>query len=239
MGGGLGVGGGIVLVPLLIYVGLDRHRAHATSLAAIILISVVGASSFAVSGELNVALGVTIGLGGIVGSVIGANIMHRMSPTALSIAFALVLLVAGIRLLAGAAPLPGSAEVSQVVQTLIALGIGLIAGVFAGMAGIGGGVVNVPAGIFFLGLTQYEAQGTSLLAIVMTATAGTLANHRNERLILKEGLTVGAGGAVGSLIGSQLALGTNEDTLGVILGVLVAFVALRTLFRVARPAQPV
>lgn len=238
MGGGLGVGGGIVLVPLLIYVGLDRHRAHATSLAAIILISIVGAASFATSGELDVVLGVTIGVGGIVGSVIGANMMNRMSPRALSIVFALVLLVAGIRLLSGADPLPGSGDMSQVLQTLIALGIGLVAGFFAGMAGIGGGVVNVPAGIFFLGLGQYEAQGTSLLAIVMTAIAGTLANHRNERLIIREGLIVGAGGAVGSLVGSQLALGTNEDTLGVILGVLVIFVALRTLFRVARPSKP-
>lgn len=239
MGGGLGVGGGIVLVPLLIYVGLDRHRAHATSLAAIILISAVGAMSFATSGEIDFTLGLTIGIGGIVGSVLGANTMNRMSPKALSVVFGFVLLVAGVRMLSGGNPLPGSADMSLLVQTLVALAIGLVGGFFAGLAGIGGGVVNVPAGVFFLGMNQHEAQGTSLLAIVMTAVAGTIANYRNERLVIKEGLTVGAGGAVGSLIGSLLALGASEDTLALILGVLVVFVALRTFYQVARPPQPV
>jgi uncharacterized membrane protein YfcA len=46
LGGGLGVGGGIVMVPLLVLVGSDRHRAHATSLAAIVFIAVAGAVSF-------------------------------------------------------------------------------------------------------------------------------------------------------------------------------------------------
>ncbi|HEY5891220.1 MAG TPA: sulfite exporter TauE/SafE family protein [Acidimicrobiia bacterium] len=239
MGGGLGVGGGIVLVPLLIYVGLDRHRAHATSLAAIVLISTVGAMSFAASGEIDLALGITIGVGGIVGSVLGANTMNRMSPRALSVIFGFVLLVAGFRMLAGGDPLPGSADMSQLTQTLIALGVGLVGGFFAGLAGIGGGLVNVPAGVFFLGMDQHEAQGTSLLAIVMTALAGTVANYRNERLVIREGLIAGAGGAVGSLIGSQLALGASEDTLALILGVLVIFVALRTFYQVARPRQPV
>lgn len=239
LGGGLGVGGGIVLVPLLIYLGLERHSAHATSLAAIVLIASVGTVSFAVSGEIDLALGLTIGVGGIAGSVLGANTMNRMSPNALSVVFGFVLLVAGIRMLAGGNPLPGSVDMSQPVQTVIALGIGLVGGFFAGLAGIGGGVVNVPAGIFFLGMNQHEAQGTSLLAIVMTAVAGTIANYRNERLVIKEGLIVGAGGAVGSLVGSQLALGASEDTLSLILGVLVVFVALRTFYQVARPRQPV
>lgn len=237
MGGGLGVGGGIILVPLLIYIGLERHRSHATSLAAIILIATVGATSFALSGEINVALGLTIGLGGVVGSVIGANTMNRMSPRALTIVFAIILLVAGIRLLTGAAPLPGSGDMGSVSRTLVALTIGLVAGFFAGIAGIGGGVVNVPAGVFFLGMDQHEAQGTSLLAIILTAIAGTVANYRNDRLVLKEGLLAGLGGAVGSLIGSQLALGASEETLALILGVLVVLVAIRTLYRVYQTDQ--
>ena len=57
VGGGLGVGGGIILVPLLVAIGFDRHRAHATSLAAIVLISAAGATSFAVDGEIDVVLG--------------------------------------------------------------------------------------------------------------------------------------------------------------------------------------
>jgi hypothetical protein len=238
LGGGFGVGGGIVLVPLLLLIGLDRHRAHATSLAGIILISVVGAVSFGVSGEILLDVGLTIGIGGVVGSIIGANTMNRMSPRALTIVFGFVLLVAGVRMVFGGNPIPGSVDRSQLVQILIGLGIGLVAGFFAGMAGIGGGVVNVPATVFLLGLAQHEAQGTSLVAIVLTAIAGTVANYRNDHVVPREGLMVGIGGAGGSLVGSLIALGTNEDTLALAFGVLVLFVAFRTLYRVfRRPVQ--
>lgn len=232
------MGGGIVIVPLLLLVGLDRHGAHATSLAGIILISFVGAASFGISGEILLDVGLTIGVGGIVGSVIGATAMDRMSARALTIVFGLVLLAAALRMIFGANPLPGSGDQGQIIQILFALGIGLVAGLFAGLAGVGGGVVNVPAGVFFLGMAQHEAQGTSLVAIVLTAIAGTVANYRNDHVVPKEGLLVGAGGAVGSLLGSRIALGTNEDTLALAFGVLVLFVALRTLYRVFHPAQP-
>jgi len=237
-GGGLGVGGGIIIVPLLLAVGLDRHGAHATSLAGIILISMVGAASFGFSGEILLDVGLTIGIGGVAGSLIGATVMNRMSSRALTIVFGLVLLVAALRMIFGANPLPGSGNQSQVVQILLALGIGLVAGIFAGLAGIGGGAVNVPAGVFFLGLAQHEAQGTSLVAIVLTAIAGTVANYRNDHVVPREGLLVGLGGGVGSLLGSTVALGIDEDTLGFAFGVLVLIISLRTLIRVfARPAQ--
>ena len=235
VGGGLGVGGGIVLVPLLMVVGLDRHRAHATSLAAIVLIAITGALSFGASGEIGVGLGLTIGVGGILGSVVGATVMHRASPRALTIVFAFVLLVAAIRMISDATPLPGSADFGNLTEILIALGIGATAGFFAGLAGIGGGVVIVPASVLLLGLSQHVAQGTSLLAIVLTATAGTVVNFRNERVRLGDGLVVGLGGVVGSLTGSRLALGIEGRTLSLVFGFLVLFVAVRSLYRTLRP----
>lgn len=238
VGGGLGVGGGIILVPLLVIVGFDQHRAHATSLAAIVLIAIAGALRFGISGEMALGLGITVGIGGVVGSVIGASIMHRISPRSLTVVFAFVLLVAAIRMITGADPLPGSAEFGEVAQTAIALGIGLVAGFFAGLAGIGGGVVIVPASVLLLGLAQHEAQGTSLVAIIFTATAGTIVNFRNKRVRLGDGLVVGGGGVVGALVGSQLALGIQDRTLSIAFGFLVLFVALRTLFRIWRPVTP-
>jgi uncharacterized membrane protein YfcA len=123
------------------------------------------------------------------------------------------------------------------MEAVIALGIGLVAGFFAGMAGIGGGVVNVPSMVFLLGLPQLIAQGTSFIAVMMTASAGSFVNFRNRRMIPQEGLLVGVGGAVGALTSSQIALGASEDTLGTLFGVLVVFVGFRTLYRVLRPRQ--
>jgi uncharacterized membrane protein YfcA len=235
VGGGLGVGGGIVMVPLLVAVGFDQHRSHATSLAAIVLIAAAGAVSFGMSDEVALGIGVTVGLGGVVGSVIGASVMHRISPRSLTVVFGFVLLVAAIRMISGATPLPGSGDFGDVTQILIALGIGLVAGFFAGLAGIGGGVVIVPSSVLLLGLSQHEAQGTSLLAIVFTALAGTLVNLKNQRVRLKDGLVVGGGGVVGSLIGSQFALGVEGRTLSLVFGFLVLFVAIRIFYRTLRP----
>lgn len=234
VGGGLGIGGGIVLVPLLLIVGFDRHRSHATSLAAIVLIAAAGAVTWGVAGEIQVGVGVLIGIGGVVGSAFGASVMHRMSSKALSIVFGGVLLVAAARMISGANPLPGAADLAVPAQAAISIGIGLIAGFFAGIAGVGGGVVIVPAAAFFLGLEQHEAHGTSLLAIVFTALSGTIVNLRNQRVRLKDGLVVGAGGIAGSIVGVRLALGIEGRTLSLVFGFLVLFVAVRTLYRAFR-----
>jgi uncharacterized protein len=240
VGGGLGVGGGIILVPLLVAVGLDRHRAHATSLAAIVLIAIAGATSFGVSGETQLVLGLIVGIGGIAGSVLGASAMHRMSSKALSVVFAVILLLGAVRMIFGANPITGSGDFGDVTRVSIALGVGLVAGLFAGVAGIGGGVVIVPATVFFLGLAQHEAQGTSLVAIVLTASAGTVVNLRNERVRLGDGLVVGAGGVIGSIIGSRLALGLEGRALSLLFGFLLLFVSIRTLYRALRKQpQPI
>ena len=234
VGGGLGIGGGIVLVPLLLAVGFDRHRSHATSLAAIVLIAAAGAWSWGAEGQIDVTLGILIGLGGVVGSVLGASLMNRMSSRALSIVFGVVLLIAAVRMLSGADPLAGAGDMTNASEVLVAIAIGLAAGFFAGVAGVGGGVIIVPALVFFLGLPQREAQGTSLLAIVLTASAATIVNLKNQRVRLKDGLVVGIGGIIGSIVGSRVAIGIDDRTLSLLFGFLVLFVALRTLYRAGR-----
>lgn len=234
MGGGLGVGGGIILVPLLIAVGLDRHRSHATSLAAIVLIAASGAISFGASGELSLGLGAVVGIGGVIGSVSGATVMHRASPRALTLVFSIVLLVAAVRMITGAEPLPGTADFGDIAQAAVGVAIGMVAGFFAGLAGIGGGVVIVPSSVLLLGLAQHEAQGTSLVAIVFTSVAATLVNWSNERVLLRDGLIAGLGGVVGSVLGSRAALAIEGRTLSLIFGFLILFVALRTIYQTWR-----
>lgn len=99
VGGFFGVGGGIALVPLILWVIVsDRHIAHATSLAAIIVIASFGMLGFAVEGRVDWVVGAGLAIGGIVGAALGANLMDKMSPSALKIVFAVVLIVAGLRM---------------------------------------------------------------------------------------------------------------------------------------------
>lgn len=234
LSGLLGVGGGIVLVPLLLGVlAFDQHRAHASSLAAIVLIAVSGAIRFGVAGEIDLAVGIALGVGGIAGSTAGAHLMHRLSANALRGVFGGSMVLAGLRMVIGGDPTTG-AGFDGAAGVAVAVGVGLIAGLASGLAGIGGGVLMVPAMVFLLGLDQHTAEGTSLLAILFTAVAGTRVNLGNQRVDLKQAMIIGAGGIVTAQIGASLALALSAPALSRLFGVFVAVVGVRMIVRLLR-----
>ncbi len=95
-----GVGGGIVVVPLLIIVaGFPTRPAMATSLAAIALISLVGAITYAVHGEVKPGAAAVVGLPAAAGAVAGTILQQRLATRTLSLAFAALLAGLGVRLL--------------------------------------------------------------------------------------------------------------------------------------------
>lgn len=232
--GVLGVGGGIVMVPLMVaLLHFGQHRAHATSLAAIVLIAVSGALRFGMEGEVEWAVGLALGIGGVVGSTMGAHLMHRLSPTALRTVFGLILVVAGVRMVFSGDPGVGQAP-EAVVGALIGAAIGLVAGVASGVAGIGGGVIMVPAMVFLLGLAQHAAEGTSLFAILFTAVAGTRVNLKNGRVDLKEAAVIGLAGVLFAQLGASLALAMSGRLLSQVFGVFVTLSGIRMVWSVYR-----
>jgi len=96
----LGVGGGIIMVPMLVgLIHLGQHEAHATSLAAIIPIATVGALTFAVAGEIDFPVAGLLALGALAGAPLGARIMARTSEGLLKTLFGLLMTGVGIQLL--------------------------------------------------------------------------------------------------------------------------------------------
>jgi uncharacterized protein len=96
----LGVGGGTVVVPLLILVvGFSERPAMATSLAAVALISAVGAVTYAFHGQVKPGAAAVVGLPAVVGAVAGTALQQRLAGRTLSLAFAVLLAVIGARLL--------------------------------------------------------------------------------------------------------------------------------------------
>jgi len=115
-----------------------------------------------------------------------------------------------------------------------ALLVGLAAGVVAGMLGIGGGALFVPGLVLFLGLSQLDAEATSLLAIVPVAIVGAAQQHRYGNLRLRDGLTVGVLAVPGAVAGVSVANAVPERALEVSFAVLLLFVAAQ-LVRQAGP----
>lgn len=91
--------------------------------------------------------------------------------------------------------------------------LGLLGGVAAGLLGIGGGAIFVPALVLGLGLTQLEATSTSLLAIVPVAVVGAWRQHGYGNLRLREGVTLGVLGVGGAALGVVVANAVPERAL--------------------------
>lgn len=115
------------------------------------------------------------------------------------------------------------------VEILFIAGVGLSAGVLAGLFGVGGGVLLVPAMVIGLGYDQHLAQGTSLLVIVPTAIAGTLANRRSGLVDGQQALGVALGGMVGAVIGGSAALVLDDRTLRMLFVAYLVVIGLRLL----------
>ena len=96
----LGVGGGVVMVPLLtLALGFSQHRAHATSLAAIVPIAVVSASAFALAGQVDYRVAALLAVGAMAGAPVGAAVMARAGEGLLKVLFGILLMIVSIELL--------------------------------------------------------------------------------------------------------------------------------------------
>ena len=114
---------------------------------------------------------------------------------------------------------------------LILIGIGILTGVMAGMLGIGGAIIMIPALVFILGISQQTAQGTSLA--VMLPPVGILAAYnyyKAGQVNIKFAIILAIFFLVGSYFGSKLALTLPQNVLKKVFGVLLLLVALRMLF---------
>jgi uncharacterized membrane protein YfcA len=113
--------------------------------------------------------------------------------------------------------------------------IGLVAGVVAGMLGVGGGVLFVPGLVFFVGLTQVDAEATSLLAIVPVALLGAWRQHRYGNVRIREGLLVGALAVPAAAAGVALVNALPERAIEVAFACLQLLIAAQLVRRALAP----
>ncbi len=117
------------------------------------------------------------------------------------------------------------------VQTILILGlIGLAAGMLSGMVGIGGGVVIVPALVFLLGLSQHEAQGTSLFILSLPVLLLAVVNYwKTGNVNWRFGLVIASTFIVGAFLGSKLTLKLPEAWVKLLFGLLMAYVSIQLI----------
>ncbi len=120
-------------------------------------------------------------------------------------------------------------------KVAIGIALGFLAGVLAGLFGVGGGVLFVPALSLALGLDQLTAQATSLLAMLPVVAVGTWRQRKYGHVRLRPALWLGIGGIVGVTAGGLLAISLPEQALERLFGVLLLGVAAQLAIRALWP----
>ncbi len=114
---------------------------------------------------------------------------------------------------------------------LILLAIGLAAGILSGFVGLGGGIIMIPALIYFLGMSQHTAQGTTLA--MMLPPIGILAvmnYYKSDFLDIKAAIFLSLAFVIGGYFGSKIAIALPADQIKRIFGVIILIVSLKMIF---------
>lgn len=218
MVGLLGIGGGVVLVPAMVYLlHYDQHMAQGTSL--LILLPPIGLGAlrqYWKNGNVDLRAGIYCAVGFLLGGYVGGKIAVPMRSAILQATFGFFLMLSAVLLWNKTNPRsnPAAAGVTPSNESPWRLaGITAVAafcGVAAGMVGIGGGVLLVPLLGLLFGFSQHRAQGTSLVALIPpTGLLAFLQYAKAGYVSWNTGLLLIPGVFVGGYLGGELARRLN------------------------------
>lgn len=241
--GMFGIGGGVIIVPALIVLGFELSQAVGTSLGALLMpVGILAVIAYYRDGKLRFPIAALIALGLTVGSIFGADLARNLPSDTLKQLYGVFLIWTGWRFATprkflaqyrqsqanGTPPPPPPVEAEVVAAWYIILAVGLIAGVLAGMFGIGGGAIIVPALVGILKFDQKLAVGTSLGALLLPVSIGAVViYYQDGNLDPAAAALVAVGLLIGALGGAKIALGLPSATVKRLYGIFLILIGLR------------
>jgi hypothetical protein len=244
LGGILGIGGGTVMVPVMVALGLSGVEAVGTSTLAILVIALVGSLQNWRMGFLNFKHLLLLGLPAVVTAWLGTRLATAFPEYVLLAVFGLFLLL-NIYLVnlkkqivarakhreSLAQELPDQKPAKEINPTLARTGIGGLAGFLAGLFGVGGGVVMVPLQILLLKEEIKTAIQTSLGAIVITGLSAFTWHSLAGNVQFVTGLLLGLGGVVGVQVGTRVLPRLPDRTVTRLFSALLALLSVYFFYK--------
>ena len=229
-GGLVGLGGGVIMIPLMVsFLGLDQHKAHGTSLVALVFTGISGAVAYGLKSTVDVMAAVLMAATAMVTARAGARCAHALPEWKLKRSFGgFLVFVSLLLLLKPYLPrVPGMDTGWSKIAVLLMTGV--FTGFLSGMMGVGGGTIMVPAMVLLAGFTQHMAQGTSLLAMVPAGGVGAYTHGKlgNVRKDLLPGLIPGI--MIGTYLGGTLAHILSDATLRFVFAAVLIWTGVRYL----------
>ena len=238
-GGLVGLGGGVVMIPLMTgFLKLSQHKAHGTSLVALVFTGISGAITYALKGSIDIVAAMLIATTAILTARSGARYAYALPEWKLKRAFGAFLILVSVLLLLKPYLPSTSASVNGFTKIVVLLTTGIFTGFLSGMMGVGGGTIMVPAMVLMAGIGQHMAQGISLLAMIPAGGVGAFTHWRlgNVRTNLLVGLIPGI--LIGTYLGGTLAHLLPNSTLRVIFAAVLIWTGFRYVMTSASHIAP-
>lgn len=245
LSGTFGIGGGTVIVPALVWLGLSQRNAAATSTLAIVPTSISGVISYATGGHVDWLAAALLFCGMFVGGQIGSWLLSRLPELALRWIFVAFLVFVVINQVSFVPSRDHQIAMSVTTGICLAL-LGVIIGTLAGLLGIGGGALAVPSLSILFGASDLIARGTSLLAMFPNSITTSAANLKRRLAHVRTALIIGVTAAVTAPLGTWIAGAVSPRVGAIMFACYLCVLLVRSVFvavkatraaRVARVAR--
>ncbi len=239
----VGVGGAILMIPLLLYVpplfGIDPFAIHTVGGAEMIQVAtvgVVGALAHRREGKVNGALVATIGPGMVVAALVGAIVSRFVSAGLLTGVFATLALAAALVMLDSRRRLPSETAYYPVrLNKGLAVSLGSGVGFLSGMVGAGGGFLLTAIMVSVLRIPMRTAIGSSLGIVAFSGLAGAFGKAVTGQVDWGLALALVVGALPGARIGAMVSRRMRVESLALILGILIAIIAFKMWWDLLTP----
>ena len=229
LSGMFGIGGGTVIVPALVWLGLSQRNAAATSTLAIVPTSISGVISYATGGHVDWLAAALLFCGMFVGGQIGSWLLSRLPELALRWIFVAFLVFVVINQVSFVPSRDHQIAMSVTTGICLAL-LGVIIGTLAGLLGIGGGALAVPSLSMLFGASDLVARGTSLLAMFPNSITTSAANLKRRLAHVKTALIIGVTAAVAAPLGTWIAGAVSPRVGAIMFACYLCVLLVRSVF---------
>jgi len=229
LGSMIGLGGGIVIVPILTFLGLPPTTAASNSLFAALSNAVASTISYSTQKRIEFSLGLKLGLLSIPGTILGAIISTDVTPDIFKILFGFVLIASAAYIFLKKKIVNKEKILSKQIM-IFATGASFFAGIISAFFGIGGGIIFVPLMIVGMGMTMKSAAPTSQLILLFSSLSGVISHSFLGHPDFTQAGLLAIGSFVGGLIGARLSVDIKERYLQIVVSVVILVAAGKLFF---------
>ena len=226
LGSMIGLGGGIIVVPVLTFLGFPPTLAASNSLFAAFSNAVASTFSYSRQKRIEYSLGLKLGLLSIPGTVLGAYVSSDVAPAIFKILFGLVLVSSAIYIFLRKKIETKEKTLSK-QMIVFAIGASFFAGIISSFFGIGGGTVFVPLMVVGMGMTMKKAAPTSQFILLFASLSGIIVHSILGHPDFMQAGLLALGAFIGGLVGARLSLDIKERYLQFLVSSIIILTAIK------------